>query len=347
VDSITQAVLGAAVSEVLLGKKLGWRAAAWGAFLGTLPDLDVFAMPWLDEAERIRWHRGISHSILVVVLASFAFAWPLARLHRQREVKPKTMGWMVFWVLSTHVLIDCFTTYGTQIFEPFSDQRVSLNNMAIIDPLFTLPLIIGLVCALRFDPGDRRRVSAMWKGVGVSCLYVIFSFVMKGWAMRSIHERVVRDLPGADVVAVSPTIFNSILWRGLIEVEEDYMITYWSPFDESESSYDDIPKLQSLAVNYEGKEIFEALKWFARGHWIARTGEDGKVVLVDMRFSEIRDRESGHMMPIFQWHMSLDKSGEMTAPSMRPEKLNYRSAMSLLWSRMWGKLDEWENFKPF
>ncbi|MBO6510809.1 MAG: metal-dependent hydrolase, partial [Roseibium sp.] len=42
-DSITQFVLGAAVSTACLGKTLGPRKAALiGGVLGTVPDLDVF-----------------------------------------------------------------------------------------------------------------------------------------------------------------------------------------------------------------------------------------------------------------------------------------------------------------
>ncbi|MGA0846540.1 MAG: metal-dependent hydrolase, partial [Luteolibacter sp.] len=49
-DSLTQATLGAAVGEFLLGRKLGNRAPAWGALLGTLPDLDVVFSPLLDNS---------------------------------------------------------------------------------------------------------------------------------------------------------------------------------------------------------------------------------------------------------------------------------------------------------
>ena len=104
---------------MILGKKLGWKGAAWGAFFGTLPDLDILAYPFLSEAGRIQWHRGVSHSILVMVLASFILAKPLSLLHEEKGVTAWRAGWMVFWVWSTHVLIDCFTTYGTQVYEPF------------------------------------------------------------------------------------------------------------------------------------------------------------------------------------------------------------------------------------
>jgi inner membrane protein len=143
VDSITQAALGGVVGELVLGRKLGWKGMAWGLFFGTLPDLDILVYPWLDQAEKLRWHRGISHSIAMMLVASFTFAKPLSLLHRKKGVSAKRAGWFVFLAWSTHVLIDVFTSYGTQVFEPFSDQRVAWSNIFIIDLFFTLPLFIG------------------------------------------------------------------------------------------------------------------------------------------------------------------------------------------------------------
>ena len=40
-DSLTQATLGAAIGQALLGKKIGGKAAILGAVVATIPDLDV------------------------------------------------------------------------------------------------------------------------------------------------------------------------------------------------------------------------------------------------------------------------------------------------------------------
>lgn len=149
-DSLTQAVFGAAMGELVLGRKLGWRGALCGAILGTLPDLDVLALPFMEPAAGIYWHRGISHSILVTLLLSFLLAFPLARYFRVRKVSAGEAGWMVILAWGTHSMVDCFTTYGTQIFEPFSHERVAMNVQFIVDPLFTLPLLVGLCWALTY-----------------------------------------------------------------------------------------------------------------------------------------------------------------------------------------------------
>lgn len=83
-DSITQAVLGAAVGEAVLGKKLGNRAILWGAIAGTIPDLDVVSKLFITEPlYGLMYHRGLSHSILFTVLSPFLFAW-LAHKYYER-----------------------------------------------------------------------------------------------------------------------------------------------------------------------------------------------------------------------------------------------------------------------
>jgi len=347
VDSITQAALGGVVGELVLGRKLGWRGMGWGLFFGTLPDLDILAYPWLSEAEKISWHRGISHSILAMFVAAFLFAKPLAWLHRERGLTAKRAGWFVFLVWSTHVLIDVFTSYGTQIFEPFSNQRVALSNLFIVDLFFTLPMLVGLGWVLFHDRHSDERRTVMWRAFSVSCLYVLFSFVMKLWASDRIETNVAAEIPGGKVVAVAPTPFNTLLWRGLVETDEAYWVTYWSPFDDKPAGFEYVPKQHELAKRFEGQELFEALKWFSRGRWVARPGPDGKVVFVDVRFGELRDVENRQLYPMFQWRLSFDEAGEMRAPSFRPRSDQTKAMLGLILERIRGKMERWESMKGF
>lgn len=346
-DSLTQAALGAVMGELVLGRKLGWRGAAWGAFFGTLPDLDVIALPFLDAAAGIRWHRGLSHSILIMVLAGVVFAWPLARRYRDHGVTAREAGWIVFLAWSTHVLIDCFTTYGTQIFEPFSSARMAMNVFFIVDPILTVPLLIGLWMALRLprESGKRRRVMGL--GVVVSCLYVGVGFGMQSWAKSEMIRHLKEDLPDGELVQVAPSSFNTVLWRGLIEAKDGYYLTYWSPFDGEAATYDFIEKKRELMAEFAGTEELEALKWFSRGHWVARDGVDGRSVLIDLRFAEIRDPRSGILQPIFQWHLERDEGGVVKAPMERPTGLDYAGAGMLVWERMWGDRKRWDAVRAF
>lgn len=346
-DSLTQAALGAVVGEAVLGRKLGWKAAAWGAFFGTLPDLDVIALPFLEPAAGIRWHRGLSHSILVFSLASIFLAPFLARCHRDQAATTWEMGLLVFWVWSTHVLIDCFTTYGTQIFEPFSDDRIAMDLMFIVDPLFTLPLLVGLCLALRLpvESSSRRRISIA--ALVGSTLYAGLAFGMKTWATSELRQSFARREEVGRLVQVAPGPFNIILWRGVLETENSFQIIYWSPFDSGEPVVETIPKNRDLADEFVEEEVMTALRWFSRECWVARRGRGGALVIIDLRFTEIRDPRSGSLQPIFQWHLSRDEAGRVSAPMLRPKGLDYPGAVGLLWERIWGNDNDWNSLRQF
>ena len=74
-DSLTQIVLGAAVGEVVLGRKVGNKAMLWGAIAGTIPDLDVYQSLLFDSLRATELHRGFSHSIVFSVLFTPIIAW--------------------------------------------------------------------------------------------------------------------------------------------------------------------------------------------------------------------------------------------------------------------------------
>ena len=147
-DSLTQIVLGAACGEIALGKKIGNKALLFGAIGGTIPDLDVFIGRWFHTSEIaiMAFHRGFMHSILFSVLGAFLFGWLFFKLYdtkkRRLTTNLKEWIWLIFLALFTHILLDSFTPYGTQLFAPFSDYRVAFNNISVVDPIYTVPFLL-------------------------------------------------------------------------------------------------------------------------------------------------------------------------------------------------------------
>ena len=80
-DSLTQIVLGAAVGEAVLGKKVGNRAMLWGAIAGTIPDLDVVAGSFMSPLNGLAFHRGISHSLFFSVFGSLLLGWVVFKMY--------------------------------------------------------------------------------------------------------------------------------------------------------------------------------------------------------------------------------------------------------------------------
>src|SRR5688572_26407350 len=109
-DSLTQIVLGAACGEAVAGRKMGAKAAFWGAIAGTIPDLDVFLRFFYDPFDAALVHRGFSHSLLFALLAGPAFGWLCYRIYKKRY---ELRTWILLWFLAivTHPILDMFTNY--------------------------------------------------------------------------------------------------------------------------------------------------------------------------------------------------------------------------------------------
>ena len=157
-DSLSQAALGAAVAVAVMGRRTAvWKAAAWGAVAGTLPDLDVL----FDQGDPILnmvLHRAETHALFWLALFSLPFAWLVAQLSREGPL------WRRWWAamaaaLITHPLLDAVTVYGTQLALPFSNHPFGVGSLFIIDPAYTLPLLLGVALLLWWhtsSDGDRR-----------------------------------------------------------------------------------------------------------------------------------------------------------------------------------------------
>ncbi|MDX2079191.1 MAG: metal-dependent hydrolase [Terrimicrobiaceae bacterium] len=315
-DSLTQAVLGAAVAEAGLGRKLGNRALAWGAALGTLPDLDILVYPWLDTVQQLEWHRGISHSVFLATLAAPLFGWLIHRIH-WREVGVVPAAWTVWWVLVTHSLIDVFTVYGTMVFTPFSDARIGTNNLFIIDPLFTLPLIVGLLAACLLPRSDRRRFSWNTAGLVLASVYVAWSFGAKAIADWRLDAAFRENGVNVQRMISMPTPFNTLLWRGVAEDKNGFWITYHSllrPDREPDLLF--VSKNHELAGNRLEARAFERLAWFSNGWFSVETGESGWIVR-DWRFAEFPGPD-GRARALFSWEVAPDGSAATPARSGVP-----------------------------
>ena len=153
-DSLTQIVLGAAVGEVVLGKKVGNKAMLYGAIAGTIPDLDVLSSNFTDTTRALELHRGFTHSVVFSMVFAPTFGWLVSRYEKFKEFKG--WSWLFFWAFVTHPLLDAHTTWGTQLFWPF-DLRLAFKTIFVIDPLYTLPFLICVVLAMRRNRLDTKR----------------------------------------------------------------------------------------------------------------------------------------------------------------------------------------------
>ncbi len=184
-DSITQMALGGVIAEAGFRDKLGGKAVVLGCLGGMLPDLDIvtgviLADPWVH----LTVHRGITHSLFLVPFSSAVLAWIFWRWGKRAA----SFWWwylLAFLVLFTHPLLDCCTSYGTQIFAPFSDERIAWNCVSIVDIFYTVPLLLTLVCCPLVKKWWPQR-HTWWIGVVVlllTTLYLVYGSLNRNLAL--------------------------------------------------------------------------------------------------------------------------------------------------------------------
>lgn len=227
-DSLTQIALGSAVGVAVMGRRTAvWKAALWGAVAGTLPDLDAF-IDHGDAIQNMTRHRAESHALFVLTLFAPALAWIVSRLHGEAALFRR--WWLALWlVLITHPLLDAMTVYGTQLLQPFSDYPFGVGSMFIIDPLYTVPLIVGVVAALSMKSVRGLRWNAI--GLVLSTLYLGWSVVAQQQATQVARASLQAEGIAPVGLLVTPAPFNTVLWRLVATTPTQYLEGHYSLLD--------------------------------------------------------------------------------------------------------------------
>lgn len=327
-DSVSQLVLGAAVAAACVPARHRRKALLVGAALGTLPDLDVF-IDYGDGVSNMTFHRGFTHS-LFVLLPFALLSW--AALRRVwAPVREAPGAWLAAIVLAlgTHPLLDSLTVYGTQLFWPLAAPPVMGGSLFIIDPLYTLPLLVAVLVAA-FAGESRRAGTAVALGLALSTGYAGWSLVAQRH-VDAIAADSLRGTPHVDaprLVVAMP--FTTLAWRIVVLTPEGYL--------EGERSLvaDDGP-IAFIEHRFERRLLDEAgglwavqrLLWFSHGFQRADV-VDGELRLGDLRMGQhptfffthaVARREGGAWVPA--------DNRQIEQPRVREGQL------AGLWRRVW------------
>jgi len=327
-DSLTQLALGAAVGESLMGRKVGHKALLWGAIAGTLPDLDVF-IPLGDAVKDFTYHRSASHSLFVLAALTPLLVWLINRIHpRLREYKNDWMI-MIYLVFATHVLLDSFTAYGTQILWPFVTTPISWSTIFIIDPLYTLPLLIGVSAALLMS---RQQIGGHkinnW-GLMLSSFYLMWTVVAKVIVDTNVRQALQDQNIEYRKVFTTPAPFNSLLWRVLVRAEDSYHEGFYSVLDpDNNIQFNAYPHNEDLLQGIQEHWPVERLKWFSKGFYaVSLRNED--IVMSDLRMG---------VEPNYVFRFKVGEKSNPHAIPVIPEQLATEwdlSYLSMIWQRIW------------
>jgi inner membrane protein len=330
VDSITHIVIGAAIGEVFVGKSLGKRAMVYGAAAHSLPDIDVVESLWLNPADNLLAHRGITHSFLFATFATIALAWFLNRRHRSSEIP--FSKWVVFFAVSIflHLLLDSTNAYGTGLLEPFSPQRFSFHILFVADPLFFLAPGVVFVVLLMMRRNHPRRSLWAASGLLIAVVYFLIAFQNK----RTVSDRVNKSLTEQNIQPkryfTSPTALNSLLWYSVAEVDSGYYIGYSSVFDRKASlDFNFFPRHEFLLSDVEDAYSVGLLKRFSQGYYTINK-VDSTLIFSDLRFGQANGWQDPKAPFTFQWYLQKPEENLLVIQRGRFSGWNKETVLSLL-----------------
>ncbi len=327
-DSLSQLALGAAVGVAVMARRTAvWKAALWGGVAGTLPDLDVL----IDHGDAIRnmvLHRAETHALFWLTLFSLPFAAAVARLHGEWALWRR--WWLALWLaLVTHPLLDAMTVYGTQLALPFSDHPFGVGSIAIIDPLYTLPLLVGAGWALA-SRGSAAGLRANAIGLLLSTAYLGWGVFAQQQVERSARASLAAQGLPAGQLLVQPTIFNSLLWRVVALDDARYHEGFRSLLDASpQIAFDSFERGQALHESLRSSDGVQRIAAFSNGFYKLYEDDAGRVRISDLRL--------GQEPSYFFSFVVADAQGPLRLPLQVGSRPDLERALPWLWQRMWGK----------
>ncbi|WP_200625955.1 metal-dependent hydrolase [Pseudomonas sp. LAM2023] len=280
-DSITQAVLGAALQGTVLGRLQGRRSLLYGAALATLPDLDVI-IRYADPVSQMTYHRGFSHSLFVLTGLAWLLAWLVNTCWPGKGYTLPRL-FLAFWlVLVTHPLLDAFTVYGTQLFWPLQTTPQSWAAVFIIDPVYTLPLLAAVIYA-SCQGLTRKATRLLTLALLFGAAYLGFGLAGRMAAEQRFQAALDQQGLVASEVRAVPIAFNSLVWRVLAKTPDgDYYEGISSGFDRQAPEMQRLPRNLELAKVLADQPLHARLRWFT-DDWLRYDQIDDALVVTDLR----------------------------------------------------------------
>ena len=306
-DVLSQAVLGASFSQSFAkDKSKQLTAMLIGALAGMAPDLDILIYSTDDPLLFLEFHRQFTHSLFFIpfgaLLCSFIF-YPFVK----NKLSFSQIYLFSFLGFSTHGLLDACTSYGTQLFWPFSNSRIAWDIVSIIDPLFTIPILIGIIFSIYKSNHLYARAVFIY-----AVVFLCLGFVQKYRAENTLYELTQQRGHQAERINVKPSFANRHVWKMIYEDNGRYYVDavklLWNKEVITGSSIEklnisrDLPWLSKSSQ--QAKDI-ERFRWFS-DDFLAVNLNDPKVI-IDVRYSLLPNEIN------MMWGIGLDKNKDAGA----------------------------------
>ena len=326
-DSLTHIVLGAAIGELMAGRKLGKKALLIGAVANSLPDIDFVASFWLPTAQDVWAHRGITHSLLFIAVVTPILTWLATRIWPRTAMTRKDW-WTFFGVqLFTHIFIDAFNAYGTGWFEPFSHYRLAFHVLFVADPFFSVWLAIAFVALLILRSTHPARKKWAWFGLIFSSIYLCYCIGNK--VKIDAHARADLGKISYTRYLSTPTPLNSWLWYIVAEDSTGFYTGYRSVFDHQPTRFRFQQKNKALLRPFmEHKDVYYLMR-FSQGLYTVEQWGD-TTVFNDLRFGEMRGWEDPKARFVFHYFLEYPGYNEIVVQRGRFSGWNWHTCKAMI-----------------
>lgn len=289
VDPLTQGALGAAAAQAVAPPGRVAPATFLGALSGMAPDLDVLIRSSDDPLLFLEYHRQLTHSLVFVPFGALLCAVVLFPIVRSRLSFAAAYVYALVGY-ATHGLLDACTSYGTQLLWPFTDDRIAWNNVAVVDPAVTLPLVALVAWGVIRGRPAWARVGLAWVVV-----YLLVGVVQRERAQAFGGEVASQRGHGGVEVVAKPSFGNLLVWKTIYEHDGRYYVDAVRlgsaplsfPGDDIEAlDLDrDLPWLR--AESRQARDV-ERFRWFSDGFIALDPARPERVI--DVRYSMLPNR---------------------------------------------------------
>ena len=217
-DLLTQGLLGIAMAQAGAKQQEIRIATGIGFLAGIAADVDILIQSENDPLLNIEFHRHFTHSLFFVPLGALIVAlllWPFLR----KRLPFSRLYLFTFLGYCLSGVLDAFTSYGTNLLWPVSDARIALNIISVLDPAFTLILLIAGVMAFRRYSRTMARF-----GLLLAAVYLSFGWLQLQRAETAAESLIAERGHRAEQLLVKPTLANLVLWRSIYEFDGKFHV---------------------------------------------------------------------------------------------------------------------------
>jgi inner membrane protein len=346
-DPLTQGVLGTVAAQQAAKPRAMVIASIIGALSGMAPDLDVLISSNSDPLLALEYHRHFTHSLFFIpiggLICALFFSLICRPWIRRAELTFKQV--LLFCTLgyATHGLLDACTTYGTQLLWPLSDVRVAWNTVSIIDPLYTLPLLLLIVLAV-----VKRRHALLSKRLALGALTWVVIYSSLGVIQRERAESAAWSVATErghkpSRLEAKPSFANIVVWKVVYQVDDRFYVDairvglgtggitlYEGSSVPALNIRRDFPWLTSYSQQAQDVERF---RWFSNDYLAVSPRYPNRII--DMRYSLIPNQIKG------LWGIELDANAASEAHvHYASDHERSGSTFTLLWAMVRGKVLE-------